>query len=137
VSTRGCIARVHGDGFRGVYHHFDAYPQALGKKLFDLAQTRDLSDMARELIDDHPAGWIALGERCICHGEDPEGPMVVTDQENSDWVQWAYAFDEATRTMGVFRHLASRQWRLCEVVPLDGPEPDWNLIEAIARRMGN
>jgi hypothetical protein len=130
MSTRGCIARVSGDGFRGVYHHWDSYPTALGKDLFGLAQENDLGDMLRELIDDHPAGWLQIREECICHGQNGEGPLVVTDQENSTWVIWAYAFDEAARTMGVFRHLPSQAWTLCAVLLIDGPSPDWRLIEA-------
>ena len=130
MSTRGCIARVHGDGFRGAYNHWDSYPTQLGKRLFELAQEHDLGDLLRELIDDHPAGWIFVREECLCHVRNQQGPLVVTDQENSEWVVWAYAFDEESRSMGVFRHLQAQDWKLLEVVKLDGPPPDWRLIEA-------
>ena len=35
MSTQAAIARRHGDGFLGVYHHWDGYPNALGKTLWD------------------------------------------------------------------------------------------------------
>lgn len=83
MSTRGCITRVDGEGFRGVYNHFVSYPDVFGKRLYEMAQGRDLGDLMRELIDEHPAGWIDLGEECICHGKHQDGPLVVTD-ENSE-----------------------------------------------------
>ena len=129
MATRGCIARVDGDGFRGVYHHWDSYPSELGKKLFGLARGADLRSLMRMLIDDHPAGWLLLGDECICHGKGEEEPLVVTDRQNSEWVEWAFAFDEDARTMGVLGRGEAREWRLCAVVPLDGPEPDWKQIE--------
>lgn len=39
MGTRGAIARVvkgKPNCFKGVYHHFDSYPDALGKTLFNL-----------------------------------------------------------------------------------------------------
>lgn len=68
MSTRGAIARSHEIapdvmGFRGVYHHWDSYPEGLGATLYDLYHTvfnRDLDRMLRVLIDEHPAGWSTI-----------------------------------------------------------------------------
>lgn len=63
MSTRGAIARVTGDGFQGVYHHWDSYPSGLGATLFHLYNghfDRDLEKMLKVLIDDHPAGWSTI-----------------------------------------------------------------------------
>lgn len=63
MSTRGCIARRDCDGFAGVYHHWDSYPTALGKTLWDLSHGHfagDLPGMLRTLIDEHPAGWSTI-----------------------------------------------------------------------------
>jgi hypothetical protein len=63
MGTRGVIARAAGDGFAGRYHHWDSYPEGLGKALWDLAHGRfrnDLEGMMRFLIDEHPAGWSTI-----------------------------------------------------------------------------
>ena len=58
MSTRGIIARpTEGDGFIGRYHHFDAYPSGLGMQLIELIDEWGVSNTAKTLIDDHPAGW--------------------------------------------------------------------------------
>ena len=64
MATRGAIARDLGDSrFRGIYHHWDAYPAGLGKTLWDAYRyyfELDLELMLRRLIDDHPAGWSTI-----------------------------------------------------------------------------
>lgn len=50
MSTRGCVAIAKGDGFRGVYNHFDSYPTGLGKELWAHLQGRDLEQFAKELL---------------------------------------------------------------------------------------
>ena len=64
MSIRGAIARpTSSGGWEGRYHHFDAYPIGLGRELFELYHRtfdRDHEQMARMLIDEHPAGWSTL-----------------------------------------------------------------------------
>jgi len=63
MATRGCIARKVNDGFRGVYHHWDSYPEGLGKALWDLYHgyfKKDLRQMLKVLIDEHQAGWSTI-----------------------------------------------------------------------------
>jgi hypothetical protein len=63
MSTRGAIARAHGDGFKGVYHHWDSYPIGLGATLWHIYHAvfkGDLDQMLKALIDDHPAGWSTI-----------------------------------------------------------------------------
>jgi len=64
MSTRSCIARLTGpNAFKGVYHHWDGYPSALGAtlcKLYRTAFNRDLERMLTILVDDHPAGWSTI-----------------------------------------------------------------------------
>lgn len=63
MATRGAIVRRHGDGFAGVYHHWDSYPEGLGKTLWDLYRghfQRDIDAMLRFLIEEHPAGWSSI-----------------------------------------------------------------------------
>jgi len=61
VSTRGVIARATGNGgFVGRYHHWDSYPEGLGRTLYHWAQRMPLDRMLRMLIDEHPAGWSTI-----------------------------------------------------------------------------
>ena len=64
MSTRGGICRQTGkDSFKGVYHHFDSYPDGLGQALWHVyhdAFQGDLPRMLRVLCDEHPAGWSTI-----------------------------------------------------------------------------
>ena len=60
MSTRAVIARLEGDGWRGVYHHSDGYPSGLGCYIFRLIRQQYKGDVAAFLkwaIDDHDGGW--------------------------------------------------------------------------------
>ena len=57
MSTRGVIARLNGDGFKGRYHHWSSHPSGLGATLYEWAQHMPLERMLKFLLDDHPAGW--------------------------------------------------------------------------------
>jgi len=129
MSTRAAIARSHGDGFLGVYHHWDGYPTALGKTLWELYQGYfwgriggDLGLMLAVLIDEHPAGWstingadftLAAGftedmaakqPQCFCHGDRHEPAQAVTEQDDLG-MEWAYVFDEAANSMAVLERV--------------------------------
>jgi len=124
VSTRSCIARIKGDGFEGVYHHWDGYPSALGATLYSLYKSRifgGLRDMLSMLIDEHPAGWSTINDvnwnmepdysnsererpNCFCHGERSESSQVIT-QDDDMGMEWAYVFDEHTHTMTVLERI--------------------------------
>ena len=66
MATRGAIARLTSVlplQWKGRYHHWDSYPDGLGRELWQLYQghfDRDLDRMLRELLDEHPAGWSNL-----------------------------------------------------------------------------
>jgi hypothetical protein len=106
-------------GFKGVYHHWDSYPDALGKTLFKLYHghfKRDLTAMLAFLIDKHPAGWSTIngadlslpagyedisavtrddphGPRCYCHGTRSEEANVVTQNDASEiGCEFVYGF---------------------------------------------
>jgi hypothetical protein len=121
VSTRSCIARQNGEGFTGVYHHWDGYPTGLGASLFHLYNghfQKDIKVMLKTLIDDHPAGWSTITDRdfsleagyieldkknaennwmskgrpqCYCHGDRHEEAQVITEKNASD-VGCEYAY---------------------------------------------
>jgi hypothetical protein len=155
MSTRACIARKHGDGFLGVYHHWDGYPTGLGKTLWAAAHERPLPDLLRLLIDEHPAGWSTInganldlspgfrelgdkvnfldGERpaeCYCHDDRHEEESSVTETDDMG-MEWAYVFDEEIGAMNVLKRIGE-DWTIRAVVPLDDPEPDWADMEVQA-----
>ena len=50
MGTRGCVAIARGDGWQGVYNHWDSYPNGLGKDLWAHLQGKDLEEFAKELL---------------------------------------------------------------------------------------
>lgn len=149
MSTHGVIAETHGSGWRGRYHHFDGYPEGLGKTLFGLYNKhfkKDLSAMLQVLIHDHPAGWssinnnwdlplnyerpqgvyesMAAGPECFCHGPHQEaGTDFYTAEDKGSW-EWGYVFDVEKRTMTILYGD-----ELLTTVNLDGKEPNWKKIQ--------
>lgn len=124
MGTRGAIVRKNGNGFEGRYHHWDSYPDALGKTLFDLYNghfKKDLNAMLKYLIDDHPGGWSSInradfraspgfseggfkssGPECYCHGGRSEGEWLVTNKNASDsGCEFVYMFESDKTTMTV------------------------------------
>lgn len=123
MSTRSVIARATGEmRFEGRYHHFDGYPEGLGKGLWDAYHghfQQDLGRMLKFLIDDHPAGWSTIlgadlklkpgytdyrtedeGKRrasCYCHGGRHEEAQPIVHDEKSNAadsdLEWAYVFE--------------------------------------------
>lgn len=172
MGTRSVIARAMGDGFRGRYHHWDGYPTGLGKQLWELYHGhfgRNLAQMLKVLIDDHPAGWSTIVHKdfglspgyinlvldgqhpeakrpqCYCHGERHEVVNEFTERDAAvAGCEWAYAFDGELRIMNVLASLhedgtkmvgwfgmgdPKSLWSLAGRVELEGPEPDWGIIE--------
>jgi hypothetical protein len=50
MSTRGCVAIGTGKEWKGVYNHYDSYPQGLGIELYEHLQGKDLNQFAEELV---------------------------------------------------------------------------------------
>ncbi|MBI3334041.1 hypothetical protein HYZ97_01000 [Candidatus Pacearchaeota archaeon] len=150
---RGAIARVTGEGFRGIYHHRDSYPSSLGKTLWDTYQkVGDLETILDCLIDQHPGGWSSLegAARCYCHRDwdkgDSEGWEVNQSNASRLGVEWVYAFDVPNNTMLVIRSFnpsgakvigafglgnPDALWSVVATIDLKGIEPDWKSIEEI------
>jgi hypothetical protein len=146
MSTRSVIGRaiLATDGtydgqFKGVYHHWDGYPSGLGAHLFATLKGKykdNLGKMLTWAIDTHSAGWSTImgsseteKPECFCHPKrkrrpEPKGNWFTNENVEGD-IEWLYIFDEARRLMYVTdtRHKAT----IC--VNLDGPEPDWAVVE--------
>lgn len=54
MSTRGCVAVKQQQGFKGVYNHYDSYPEGLGKDIWDYLQnemkTTPLAKITKQLL---------------------------------------------------------------------------------------
>lgn len=126
MSTRGVIARAQGDGWVGVYQHFDSYPTGLGVRLWASVRDDFAGDVGRFLayaVDAHRGGWSSyVGplehravEGCYAHSRDGERESEMVYEERGEcseatccplFIEWAYVFDSESRTMAV---LASRR----------------------------
>lgn len=124
MSTRGAIARLTSVlplQWKGRYHHWDSYPDGLGRELWKLYHetfAQDLDRMLKAILDEHAAGWSSLsandlerglfrvlttgdplpspdevGPNCYCHGDRNEEAWEVNEQNASgSGVEWAYVF---------------------------------------------
>lgn len=146
MATRGCIARKTDTGFAGVYHHWDSYPEGLGKtlyKIFNKVFNQDLEAMLKYLIDDHPAGWSTIvggdfsqqpgfeeggfttkGPKCYCHGGRGEPGSILTGDSN--WEQYVYIFSQENETP--IMEIKERASGKINKIILTDPEPDWQRI---------
>ena len=135
MGTRACIAETHEGSWRGRYHHWDGYPTALGKTLWDVYHGhfgRNITTMLQFLIHDHPAGWSTIngadwnmqagyvgmdsvetnqGPQCYCHGTRHEGAEPPLGPEDDAGLEWCYVIDAVARTMTVLKHV----WQSDEV----------------------
>jgi hypothetical protein len=152
MSTRSVIARKTKNGFSGAYHHWDGYPEGLGKTLFALRNghfNHDTEAMLKFLIDHCPAGWSTINDRDfnkpvgqvgqggpeICSGD----PFVMThDNASASGCEYAYVFDGDTMEIWSSFHPTGEkmigafgsgdpnaEWRVIGIVDLNGKEPNW------------
>jgi len=154
MSTRGAIVRVTGDKtFTGVYHHWDSYPDGLGKSLWSLYHehfNKNLDNMLKVLIDEHPAGWSTINQcdfnkeagfnehgdngeperknrpQCYCHGDRHEFASVINEKNiRNSWIEYLYAFKD--NHMIISRNGSDSLTKLADV-DLNGKEPNWEKL---------
>lgn len=104
MGTRGCIAKPEGDGWAGRYHHWDSYPEGLGRTLQRVHAELDgnLDEMIALLIDGEPVGWSTIV------GKDMSLPKGWHDSSDRDalcvecgkamWRHYAQYYPETTST---------------------------------------
>jgi hypothetical protein len=156
MSTRGAIVRFTGDNtFTGVYHHWDSYPDGLGKTLFNLRRNffhNDTEAMLKVLIDEHPAGWSTINNKdfnlepgfnelsnsktdatkekrpeCYCHGDRHEPATTINERSiKTSWCAYAYAFKDNVMTVFYVEYLKGLK-KLADI-DLNGKEPKWETI---------
>jgi hypothetical protein len=153
MSTRSVIAVAAGDGWHGRYTHFDGYPTEAGKEWWCVFHTyADLTSFEAAIITAHPGGYRQAGGECYCHdvGDDPNGCMYTDRDEKEEalMLEWVYVFGR--RVLTIYTNEPTGEEQRCEnsvgrwwmepcyrwvvvcQVPLDGPEPDWQVIEDAA-----
>ena len=155
MGTRCVIAETHGKSWRGRYHHWDGYPTAVGKTLWDLYHghfKKDLKAMLKVLLEDHPAGWSSInadwnkpigypppktslgseeknGPACYCHGDrTEEGTSYITQGEDAGQ-EWLYVIDAKKKTLTV--HKCGYGKKELGTFRLSGKEPDWKKLEKL------
>jgi hypothetical protein len=126
MSTRGCIARKTKDGFSGVFHHWDSYPSGLGEALWKLYHKRfnkNLDEMLKSIIDEHPEGFISIIEDRFEPYEDKMSDIITQENMNSHWCEYAYVFDDKSMI------ILDSKLRPMAIIDLDGHEPDWEKLD--------
>ena len=98
-------------------------------------------DEKRAFAESHPS--------CYCHGDRKEEPKPLLTQVGDDGgAEYAYVISIEGRTMGVLEKRyddddsravgffgcsqIDAHWRILAIIPLDGPEPDWDNLLAVA-----
>jgi hypothetical protein len=122
MSTSGAIFRKNIDGsLEGRYHHFDSYPEGLGKALHGIYKSefsQNLSEMMKILIDEHPAGWSTICKSssmktaiCYCHmmSKEPGSAAFVSVSDAFDCsAEYCYIIDPAKKTMEIVDYYGKR-----------------------------
>ena len=152
MSTNGCIAFGTLEEWRGLYNHWDSYPEdgGLGGAIWKHLKDGTLTEA---IVDEHPGGFSSYWETCYCH--DPmfskrdgsaakdsphfseDAPdMRLSNETVFSGIEWVYIFEKDVNILhilmaghfsgGGFAHIASYS--------LDGLDPDFN---ALAKYVGD
>lgn len=159
MGTRGCIARLTDNGFKGRYHHWDSYPSGLGKTLWKLYHghfQQDLNAMLRMLIDKHKAGWSTICGKdfnlkagfielsqpeykdskqpiCYCHGSRHESAWLVTEKNASgSGVEWVYAFDMKRKAMLILASYNEDGTKMIGYFGCGNESAKWQIVKEVS-----
>lgn len=105
MGTRAAVAYPWGDGWKGVYSHFDGYPTGLGMGLFDLYHNEfgeSAVAMIEGIIKANPQGYSFAGELATAYDKG-DHEMISTckcatgDNSKCDplFIEWAYVLSPA------------------------------------------
>jgi hypothetical protein len=155
MSTRSVVATTHGDGWRGLYCHYDGYPTCLGPRLWTALRACgfDRDRFEAEVLTPHPGGYMSFPDTCHCHDpqHDSTTVMIYTEADEEAYalcIEWVYVVGRDVLTIstsmptGADRRCQDADgrwwmepaygWVVVTQVRLDGPEPDWQAIEDAA-----
>ena len=159
MSTRSMIARKTDEGFQGVYHHWDGYPEALGQTLWQMYHQgdKDLEGMLALLIDSHPAGWSSINgvdwtqpigyvtdyakgremnaPQCFCHGDRAETVDQLFNQDTECGAEFAYAFEKDMEKETDLMYIYEKQYddgtHTMEMFGMTADDGRWALIKTL------
>lgn len=159
MSTRGVIARVTPDGVVCAYNHWDSYPSALGKTLWELYHghfNRELETMLKVLVDEHPS-WSTINDadfqkapgyieyprqtrhdgtdppQCYCHGDRSEDVSNFPLSEAAGvGCEWAYLLDPRTRHMQVLSSYRQNGSKMIGMFGAGDPDSKWAVVADVA-----
>ena len=137
MSTNSVIAEGQGSTLRGRYCHSDGYPTHQGRALWHIVQRDGLEQTRQVMLYEH-YGWSFLDptretqdwshlKRDI-HEYVAGIGLAYKDDPDDVWAdplnyEWAYILDRS----GLIVLFHGRP--MTNVIPWDGPEPDWEAIE--------
>lgn len=148
--------------WEGVYQHSDGYPRWTGAKLWAFCQPDgvfsptdqgfggppehvyvdvpspfhgNLFLLLEKAIDAHPGGWSSFPDDPY-----PDGDMRYRDTDGlraraTETIEFVYIIHPLRRTMKILTSWSTApnyRWRRLAEFDLDGPEPDWRIVEAYA-----
>lgn len=106
MSTRGCVAKKNGEGWEGVYNHFDSYQlhqdvwnEIKARKAEGMTTKEAILDVIK-LIEDNPQGFSAFPDSP--YDKDRDGNMVITDKSPDPlFMEYVVILDPEAETMEV------------------------------------
>lgn len=132
MSTNGTLLRLLPNGeVSGTHNHWDSYPSHLGMalwQLYNITFKKDVEALLKAVVDEHPAGWSFVWERCYCHTNFKDPLTSITAEiwpiTTKGELEYNYVIDPSTLTVTVY----SSKERVLLTFQLDSPaEPDWTI----------
>ena len=102
MSTRGCVAIKKGDGWVGVYNHFDSYPTGLGlevwEELHSLKKKGKVDEFEKRLLR-----CLEWGDYFMSEDLDDEEEIASLTPTSADpiFIEYVYVFDPKTEKVEV------------------------------------
>lgn len=143
MSTRSCIAEPVGDGWKGVYAHWDGYPACQGPRIWEDLTGRfqgNVPEFLKQQVHGHPGGWSQFPKTCYCHDpqREREPPMIITSEDGDEsalWIEWVYVL--GPRALTIFKSVPLERraaydyrygWQVVCSLPYDAT-PDWEAVQ--------
>ena len=150
MGTRGAIVKETKTGWSGVYHHWDSYPDGLGKTLFNLRNDhfkKDTKAILKVLIDEHKAGWSTIVEgdftkepgfgnegapQCYCHGSRKAKGHKITPKNAAECGgEYVYCFSKDGKTMRILSSYCPDGDKMVGMCGFGDPDAEWKTIAEV------
>jgi hypothetical protein len=151
MSTRSVIAKPEGDGWKGVYCHWDGYPTHRGKQVWAAFHELGSADALREYAIREKGYWSSFAVPSTTRAGDwvdQVDDQFVDSQGDDCGTEWCYVIGDRElyvldrrwgtpnsddgKMVGMFgcgADAGKGYWKLVGTYPWDGDEPNWEKIE--------